>query len=201
MDTTRTKTSNSIAPPLVPSPCPSEKQHVGRQRSFPSAVAPSLEGVPTNGPLKTTPSVHLPPPHCSLLYSHPLWGRGQSKGRGGQRETGSDNKASQKTDLKEYVASPRGWQRHSQTPGMSVSWLPRGQFLYLQGGLPSGAGLESQASSLTSLSPWASQPRPQNSFPLAARSQCLEQSGCAQQSRSGRPDGGGGFMRLFQTLS
>lgn len=82
--------------------------------------------------------------------------------------------------------APEGGKGNSQNTRNVCPWLLRGQFLYLQGGLPSGAGLESQASSLTSLSPWASQPRPQNSFPLAARSQCLEQRACAQQSRSGQ---------------
>ena len=88
-----------------------------------------------------------------------------------------------------------------ETPGMSALGCPVGSSCIFREVCPSGAGLESQASSLTSLSPWASQSRTQNPLPLAARPQCLEQRAVLGSPGQGRPDGGGGFMRPFQTLS
>lgn len=144
--------------------------------------------------------MHLPPPHCSLLYSHPLWGRGQSKGRAGQRETGPDNKASQKTDLKEYVVSPRGWQRqqskHQECLPLAAPWavpVSSGRSaIWGWAGVPSHpsdllitVGITIQDSEFSPTGGEATVPRAE---------------GCAQQSRSGQARRRGWFHEAVSNL-
>lgn len=150
------------------------------------AVAPSLEGFPApQWGAEDHPSKCISP-HPTAHFSHPLWGRGWSKERAGQRETGSDNKASQKTDLKEYVASPRGWQRqqskHQECLPLAALWavpVSSGRSaIWGWAGVPSllpdlliTVGITIQASEF---------------FPTGGEVTVPRVEGCAQQSRSGQ---------------
>lgn len=152
------------------------------------AVAPSLEGVPApqwaaeDHPSKCI-SLH-PTAHFSTLTR--FGAEDRVKGGGGQRETGSDNKASQKTDLKEYVASPRGWQRqqskHQECVPLAAPWavpVSSGRSaIWGWAGVPSllpdlliTMGITTQASEF---------------FPTGGKVTVPRAEGCAQQSRSGQ---------------